>query len=267
VKIALTIAGSDSGGGAGIQADLKTFHQFGVFGTSVIVAVTAQNTRGVRAIEAVSPALVTAQLAALAEDLPPSALKTGMLAEAGLVRLVADAIRANAWRPLVVDPVMVATSGHRLLTPEGETAIREALLPLAALVTPNLDEAAILTGRPVTDAAGMERVGASLLASGAKAALVKGGHLPGDILTDVLVTRNGTRRFTHGRIGARPIHGTGCTLSAAITAGLALGRPLEEAVTDAVDFVDRAIAAAPPIGGGAGLLNHGVAAPPVNSER
>ncbi len=267
MKIALTIAGSDSGGGAGIQADLKTFHQFGVFGTSVIVAVTAQNTRGVRAVEAVSPALVTAQLSALAEDLPPDALKTGMLAEAGLVRLVAEAIRANAWRPLVVDPVMVATSGHRLLTADGETAIREALLPLAALVTPNLDETGILTGRPVTDAAGMERAGASLVASGATAALVKGGHLPGDVLTDVLVTRNGTRRFTHARIGARPIHGTGCTLSAAITAGLALGRPLEEAVTDALDFVRRAIAAAPPIGGGAGPLNHGVAAPPVKSER
>jgi hydroxymethylpyrimidine/phosphomethylpyrimidine kinase len=262
VKIALTIAGSDSGGGAGLQADLKTFHQFGVFGTSVVVAVTAQNTRGVRAVEPVSPALVAAQLAALAEDLPPAALKTGMLAEAALVRLVADAIRANAWRPLVVDPVMVATSGHRLLTPAGESAIRDFLLPLAALVTPNLDEAAILTGRPVADVGGMERAGAALVAQGAAAALVKGGHLPGDVVTEVLVTRAGVRRFVQPRLTSRPLHGTGCTLSAAITAGLALGRPLEQAVVDALDFVHRAIAAAPPLGSGARPLNHTVAAPP-----
>ena len=267
VKIALTIAGSDSGGGAGIQADLKTFHQFGVFGTSVLVAVTAQNTLGVRAVEAVSPALVAAQLAALAEDLPPAALKTGMLAEAGLVRLVADAIRANAWRPLVVDPVMVATSGHRLLTPEGESAIREALLPLAALVTPNLEEAAILTGRPVADVAAMERAGAALVGLGAAAALVKGGHLPGDALIDVLVTRAGVRHFAHTRIPSRATHGTGCTLSAAITAGLALGRPLEQAVADGLDFVHRAIAEAPGLGSGAGPLNHTVPAPPMKREQ
>ena len=262
VKIALTIAGSDSGGGAGIQADLKTFHQFGVFGTSVVVAVTAQNTLGVRAVEAVSPALVAAQLAALAEDLPPAALKTGMLAEAGLVRLVADAIRANAWRPLVVDPVMVATSGHRLLTPEGESAIREALLPLAALVTPNLEEAAILTGRPVADVGAMERAGAALVSLGAAAALVKGGHLPGDALTDVLVTRAGVRRFACARIPSRATHGTGCTLSAAITAGLALGRSLEQTVADGLDFVHRAIAEAPGLGSGPGPLNHTVPARP-----
>src|SRR5439155_14918857 len=157
MKIALTIAASDSGGGAGIQADLKTFQQFGVFGTSVIVAITAQNTRGVRAVEAVPEAMVAGQLTALAEDLPPAALKTGMLAEASLVRLVAKAIRENGWRPLVVDPVMVATSGQRLLTTEAEDVIRESLLPLAALVTPNLDEAAVLTGRVVHDVPTMER--------------------------------------------------------------------------------------------------------------
>jgi hydroxymethylpyrimidine/phosphomethylpyrimidine kinase len=184
-----------------------------------------------------------------------------MLAEAGLVRLVADAIRANAWRPLVVDPVMVATSGHRLLMPEGEIAIREALVPLAALVTPNLEEAGILTGRPVADVAAMERAGAALIALGAAAALVKGGHLSGDALTDVLVTRSGVRRFTRRRIPTRATHGTGCTLSAAITAGLALGRPLEAAVTDALDFVQRAIASAPRLGAGAGPLNHTVPAP------
>ncbi|MFL5546402.1 MAG: hydroxymethylpyrimidine/phosphomethylpyrimidine kinase, partial [Gemmatimonadales bacterium] len=159
MKIALTIAGSDSGGGAGIQADLKTFQQFGVFGTTVIVALTAQNTRQVRAVESVPENMVTEQLTALAEDLPPAALKTGMLAEAAMVRLVARAIRQNGWGPLVVDPVMVSTSGARLLSTEAEEVLREDLIPLAALVTPNLDEAAILTGRVVHDGPTMERAG------------------------------------------------------------------------------------------------------------
>jgi hydroxymethylpyrimidine/phosphomethylpyrimidine kinase len=264
MKIALTIAGSDSGGGAGIQADLKTFQQFGVFGTSVIVALTAQNTRGVRAVEAVPEAMVAAQLTALAEDLPPAALKTGMLAEASLVRLVAKAIRENGWQPLVVDPVMVSSSGHRLLTAEAEDVIRESLLPLAALVTPNLDEAAVLTGRAVHDVATMERAGETLLSFGAAAALVKGGHLNGELeaLTDVLVTPGAVRHFTHPRIATRSTHGTGCTLSAAVTAGLAVGRPLETAVEDALDFVHRAIARAPGLGSGHGPLDHTVTAPP-----
>jgi len=261
MKIALTIAGSDSGGGAGIQADLKTFQQFGVFGTSVIVAITAQNTRGVRAVEAVSESMVSAQLIALAEDLPPAALKTGMMAEAGLVRRVARAIRENEWSPLVVDPVMVSTSGDRLLSTEAEEVVREDLLPLAALVTPNLDEAAILTGRVVHDIPTMERAGASLLRFGAGAALIKGGHLSGDTVTDVLVTSSGARRFERPRIDTKSLHGTGCTLSAAITAGLALGRPLETAVADGLEFVHRAIAAAPGLGGGHGPLNHQVPAP------
>jgi hydroxymethylpyrimidine/phosphomethylpyrimidine kinase len=262
MKIALTVAGSDSGGGAGIQADLKTFQQFGVYGTSVIVALTAQNTRGVRAVEAVPEAMVSAQLTALAEDLPPDALKTGMLAEAGLVRLVAKAIRENGWQPLVVDPVMVATSGHRLLTTEAEDVIRESLVPLAALVTPNLDEAAVLTGRVVHDVATMERAGETLLRFGAAAALVKGGHLSGDTLTDVLVTPEGVRRFSRPRVPTGSTHGGGCTLSAAITAGLALGRPLATAVEDALDFVHRAIARAPGLGAGHGPLDHTVTAPP-----
>jgi hydroxymethylpyrimidine/phosphomethylpyrimidine kinase len=261
MKIALTIAGSDSGGGAGIQADLKTFQQFGVFGTSVIVALTAQNTRQVRAVETVPEAMVSAQLTALAEDLPPAALKTGMLAEAALVRLVARAIRENGWSPLVVDPVMVSTSGARLLSTEAEEVLREDLLPLAALVTPNLDEAAILTGRVVHDVPTMERAGSSLIRFGAGAALVKGGHLSGPVLTDVLVTPSATRHFTRSRIETGSVHGTGCTLSAAITAGLALGRSLERAVEDGLDFVHRAIAAAPGLGSGHGPLNHTVAAP------
>jgi hydroxymethylpyrimidine/phosphomethylpyrimidine kinase len=262
MKIALTIAGSDSGGGAGIQADLKTFQQFGVFGTSVIVALTAQNTRGVRAVESVPESMVSDQLTALAEDLPPDALKTGMLAEAGLVRLVAKAIRENEWQPLVVDPVMVATSGHRLLTTEAEDVIRESLVPLAALVTPNLDEAAMLVGRVVHDVPTMERAAYTLIRFGAGAALVKGGHLQGDMVTDVLVTRDSVRRFSRPRLDTSSTHGTGCTLSAAITAGLALGRPLETAVADALDFVHRAIARAPGLGGGHGPLDHTVTAPP-----
>lgn len=261
MKIALTIAGSDSGGGAGIQADLKTFQQFGVFGTSVIVALTAQNTLGVRAVEAVPETMVSAQLIALAEDLPPAALKTGMLAEAGLVRRVARAIRENGWAPLVVDPVMVSSSGTRLLTTEAEEVVREDLLPLAALVTPNLDEAATLTGRVVHDVATMERAGATLLRFGAGAALVTGGHLGDDTITDVLVTPEGTRHFSHPRIHSKSLHGTGCTLSAAITAGLALGWPLEAAVARGLDFVSRAIAGAPGLGGGLGPLNHTVEVP------
>jgi hydroxymethylpyrimidine/phosphomethylpyrimidine kinase len=265
MKIALTIAGSDSGGGAGIQADLKTFHQFGVFGTTAIVALTAQNTLGVRAVETVSESMVSAQLAALAEDLPPAALKTGMLADVGIVRLVSQTIRERGWAPLVVDPVMVSTSGHRLLTLEAEEVVRESLLPLAAVVTPNLDEAAILTGRAVHDVASMERAGETLLSFGAAAALVKGGHLTGDELTDVLVTPGGIRHFTRPRLDTSSTHGTGCTLSAAITAGLALGHDLEAAVESALDYVHRAIAAAPGLGGGHGPLDHTVAVPRLSS--
>jgi len=261
MKIALTIAGSDSGGGAGIQADLKTFQQFGVFGTTVIVALTAQNTRAVRSVEAVSEAMVSAQLAALAEDLPPAALKTGMLAEAGLVRLVSQAIRQNRWGPLVVDPVMVSTSGHRLLTLEAQEVVRESLLPLAAVVTPNLDEAAILTGRAAHDVPSMERAGETLLSFGAAAALIKGGHLAGPELTDVLVTAEGARHFTRPRLDTTSTHGTGCTLSAAITAGLALGYGLEAAVETALDYVYRALAAAPGLGAGNGPLDHTVPVP------
>ncbi|HEU5170240.1 MAG TPA: bifunctional hydroxymethylpyrimidine kinase/phosphomethylpyrimidine kinase [Gemmatimonadales bacterium] len=260
MRIALTIAGSDSGGGAGIQADLKTFHQFGVFGTSAIVALTAQNTRGVRAVEAVSPAMVSAQLDALAEDLPPDALKTGMLAEPGLVALVATAIRAYDWTMVVVDPVMVSTSGHRLLSRAAEQVLRDELLPRAAIVTPNLDEAEILTGRVVRDVPAMERAGRALLDLGARGALVKGGHLAAAELTDVLVLPAGVRRFSRPRLATRATHGTGCTLSAAITAGLALGRDLETAVADALDYVARAMAAAPALGGGHGPLNHMVPA-------
>lgn len=260
MRIALTIAGSDSGGGAGIQADLKTFQQFGVFGTSAVVALTAQNTLGVRAVEAVSPAMVEAQLAAVAEDLPPDAVKTGMLATPELVAQVAAAIRRYGWRRYVLDPVMVATSGDRLLTADAEATVRDQLVPLALLVTPNLEEAAILAGDPVPHEAAMIAAGRQLLRLGAGAALVKGGHLPGDALVDVLVTPDGVERFTRRRIPTTSTHGTGCTLSAAITAGLARGDSLRDAVAAGLDYVHRAIAAAPGLGGGHGPVNHGVPA-------
>ena len=260
MKVALTIAGSDSGGGAGIQADLKTFQRFGVFGTSAIVALTAQNTTGVRAVHAVPAEMVTAQLEALADDLPPDALKTGMLAEPELVRLVAGFVERTGWGPLVVDPVMAATSGDRLLTAAGEAAMRDVLVPLAAVVTPNLEEAAILAGHVVSDTTSMERAGEALLDLGAGAALVKGGHLAGSTVIDLLVTRTGIRRFEHPRLDTNSTHGTGCTLSAAVAAGLALGQPLERAVEDAIAYVHRAIASAPRLGRGRGRgrgpLNH-----------
>ncbi|MDH4043827.1 MAG: bifunctional hydroxymethylpyrimidine kinase/phosphomethylpyrimidine kinase [Gemmatimonadota bacterium] len=261
MQIALTIAGSDSGGGAGIQADLKTFHQFGVFGTSAIVALTAQNTLGVTAVHPVPLPTVRAQLDALAADLPPAAVKSGMLATAALVHEVADGIARHRFAQYVCDPVMVATSGDRLLDADAVRSVRDHLLPLATLVTPNLDEATMLVEDPVETVESMERAGRTLVLQGADAALVKGGHLDADEIVDVLVTPTGVRRFRHPRLATTSTHGTGCTLSAAVTAGLALGRPLERAVADALDFVHRAMVAAPGLGRGHGPLNHFAAAP------
>lgn len=260
MKIALTIAGSDSGGGAGIQADLKTFQQFGVFGTTVVVALTAQNTQEVRSVHLVPDQMVRDQLGALADDLPPDAIKTGMLGSAGLVDLVAEAIADHGWSAYVCDPVMVATSGDRLLDRRAESVLRDRLVPLAAVVTPNLDEAALLTGLDVRTVAGMEEAGQRLVRLGARAALIKGGHLDHDVVTDLLITASGVRRFTHPRLATTSTHGTGCTLSAAITAGLAHGRELEQATADAIDFVHRALRDAPGLGRGHGPLNHTVPA-------
>ena len=255
MRIALTIAGSDSGGGAGIQADLKTFHRFGVFGTSVICAITAQNTRGVAAWVAVAPEMIRAQLDAVAEDLRPAAVKSGMLADAGVVDVVAEGLRRHGLAPFVLDPVMVATSGDVLLERPAVQAIRDRLLPLASLVTPNLDEAAILAEMPVRDVPAMERAARLLVERGAAAALVKGGHLAGAEAVDVLFDGE-VHHYRHRRIETTSTHGTGCTLSSAITAHLALGHPLRDAVARSLDFVHRAIATAPGLGGGHGPLNH-----------
>jgi len=264
MRIALTIAGSDSGGAAGIQADLKTFHQFGVYGTSAITAVTAQNTLGVAAWQALPAALVAKQIDAVADDLRPAAIKTGMLGSREIVEAVAERIARHRLTTYVLDPVMVATSGDRLLDRDAEELIARRLAPLALLVTPNLNEAEILVDAEVRTPDQMERAARALVAMGARAALVKGGHLTGATLVDVLVHDDSAHRFTHERIDTTSTHGTGCTLSAAVTAGLALGRPLEQAVTDALDFVHRAIAAAPGLGSnrGHGPLNHFVPAPP-----
>src|SRR5467141_5051049 len=263
MRIALTIAGSDSGGAAGIQADLKTFHQFGVFGITAITAVTAQNTTGVRAWQALPAKLVAQQIDAVADDLFPAAVKSGMLGAADIVETVAERIANRRLPNYVLDPVMVATSGDRLLDRDAERLIARRLAPLALLVTPNLNEAEILVDAEVRTPDQMERAARALVAMGARAALVKGGHLADPTtLVDVLVHGKSARRFTHARIDTTSTHGTGCTLSAAITAGLALGRPLEQAVADALDFVHRAIAAAPGLGQGHGPLNHFVPAPP-----
>lgn len=259
--VALTIAGSDSGGGAGIQADLKTFHAFGVFGTSAITAITAQNTLGVRAVHPVPANVVVQQIEAVVEDLHPAACKTGMLATAQLVSTVADTIRRLQLRSYVLDPVMVATSGDRLLDADAEAAVAELLLPLCALATPNLDEAAILTGLDARDEEGMRRMAEALLERGAPAVLLKGGHLPGSEVVDLLHDGRGWRAWRRPRIDTGSTHGTGCTLSAAVAAGLARGASMERAVEDALNFVQRALESAPGLGSGHGPLDHFVEGP------
>ena len=245
--VALTIAGSDPSGGAGIQADLCTFAAFGVHGASVLTALTAQDTRGVRAIAEVAPAFVGQQLDAVLDDLPVRAAKTGMLHRAPVIDAVVDRLRARPVPHLVVDPVMVATSGDPLLEPAGIAALRERLLPLATLVTPNLREAEVLTGRAVTTVREMREAARALVARGARAALVKGGHLAGDAV-DVLHDGRGFRELRAPRREGRRLHGTGCVLSAAITAGLALGNDLDDAVAEAKRYVTLAIETAPEIG-------------------
>lgn len=256
LPVVLTVAGSDSGGGAGIQADLKTFTAFRTFGTSAVTAVTVQDTRGVTAVHAIPVDIVAAQIAVVAEDLEPRAVKSGMLATADLVDAVAHSIRAAGLRNYVLDPVMVATSGDRLLAIEAEARIRDRLLPLADLVTPNLDEASLLLGRQIRSVEAMRSAARELVDLGAGAALLKGGHLAGEQLVDVLFDGRDLHEWKRTRIDTRNTHGTGCTLSAAAAAGLAHGFPLVTAVSNALDYVRRAILSAPDLGRGHGPLNH-----------
>ncbi len=253
---ALTIAGSDSGGGAGIQADLKTFAAFGVFGTSAITAITAQNTTGVRAVEVLSPGLVVAQIEAVLDDIGAGAVKTGMLGTAQVVRAVAATLRARSAAPLVVDPVMVAKSRDRLLAADAVDALVADLLPLATVVTPNAPEAEALVGRPVTTEAEAREAARRLLDLGPRAVIVKGGHLDTPDVVDLLYDGRSFVEARGPRHATRHTHGTGCTFAAAIAAGLASGRALPDAFLDARTYLDGAIRHAPGLGHGAGPVAH-----------
>ena len=238
---ALTIAGSDSGGGAGIQADLKTFAAHRVHGLSAIAALTAQHTRGVTAIEVPSVGFLRAQIDACFDDFQVGAVKLGMLAEAGVIHAVADALERHAPPHIVLDPVMVATSGARLLRPDALDALRTRLLPLATLITPNLPEAELLLGSAIIDSRGMHAACGQLLRTGARAVLLKGGHLAGSTdVIDVLAAGSDVHAFQHPRLQVEA-HGTGCTLASAVTANLCRGLPLMEACRAAGDYVHAAL--------------------------
>ncbi|MDG0024080.1 bifunctional hydroxymethylpyrimidine kinase/phosphomethylpyrimidine kinase [Trinickia sp. Y13] len=257
---ALTIAGSDSGGGAGIQADLKTFSALGVYGASVITALTAQNTHGVRSVHVPEPGFVAAQLDAVFDDIRIDAVKIGMLANAGIVRAVAEALRRYRPQRVVLDTVMLSKNGHALLAADAVTALREELLPLADLVTPNLDEAAALIGAPerAGDEATMQRHGETLRAMGAKAVLMKGGHLGGSQSPDWLVDERGAHRLGGERIAVKHTHGTGCTLSAAIAALSAQRPDWLSAISDAKAYLAQALRESGrlDVGSGIGPLHH-----------
>jgi hydroxymethylpyrimidine/phosphomethylpyrimidine kinase len=253
VPVALTIAGSDSSGGAGIQADLKTFAAFGVYGASVITALTAQNTRGVSGVHEVPPDFVTAQLDAVFDDLDIAAVKIGMVAQVSTIEAIAAALSRRTPKHVVLDPVMVATSGDRLLSTDAVSALRECLFPLASLITPNLPEAAALLGDSVaSDAAAIAKQGRQLLAMGARAVLIKGGHGKGSESIDYLFFGSDVIALPAPRIPTANTHGTGCSLSSAIAAGLAKGEILETAVRDAKTWISAAIAAADSLGVGHG---------------
>ena len=267
---ALTIAGSDSGGGAGIQADLKTFAALGVFGTSAVTAITAQNTLGVTTVAEVPIEVISDQIDAVASDIGVDAVKTGMLSSSEIVECVAETVERLDLKPLVVDPVMIAASGAQLLQDEAVESVKGRLIPLASVVTPNIPEAEVLTGIEIDSIEDMELAGAEIIVMGADAAVVKGGHLDDGSgrVSDVLVTRHRIERFTSLRIDTTSNHGTGCTFASAIAAHLAHGLDLERSVDAAQRYVWNAMANASPIGGGNGPLNHMYAHPydPNNRE-
>lgn len=256
MRVALTIAGSDSGGGAGIQADLKTFAAHGVYGTSAITAVTAQNSLGVSMIQVLSADLVTAQIEAVVSDFGAHAAKTGMLASAAIVEAVAAAAEALEIPWLVVDPVMIAKSGDRLLDDEAVGAMRSELLRRAFVVTPNVPEAEALSGMAIRTDEDRREAARRIIALGAPAVILKGGHAPSVDIVDVLYDGHRFTEFRTERVPGRSTHGTGCTFAASLTAHIALGRTLEEAVPLAQQYVAGAIRHAPDLGRGHGPMNH-----------
>jgi hydroxymethylpyrimidine/phosphomethylpyrimidine kinase len=263
----LVIAGSDSGGGAGIQADLKTIMALGGFATTALTALTAQNTRGVTAVMPVPPDFLRAQIDAVMADIGTDAIKTGMLPDTASIETVADFIRGLAPAvPVVIDPVMVSTSGDRLQSEAALHALKTRLIPLATVLTPNIPEAELLLGARIGDEADQRRAAEALLALGAGAVLVKGGHLAGEAVTDILATPSKLVAMTGERIASTSTHGTGCTLASAIAAGLAQSLPLADAVQRARAYVAAAIRTAPGLGGGHGPLGHGVTVDPVRIE-
>ncbi len=253
--VALSIAGSDPSGGAGLQADLKTFHQMGVYGEAVVTLITVQNSRGLHRMDVLAADLVAEQLHAVVSDIPPRAAKTGALGSRAIVEAIARAAAGFAF-PLVVDPVRLSKNGAALLDEAARAAFVEKLLPRAFLLTPNLEEASTLSGIPATDPTSMIAAAAKLMEMGGTIVLVKGGHLEGDAI-DILVTSSGEHHtFGAARIVTQHTHGTGCTYSAAIVAGLAKGQPLLEAIRTAKAFVTEAIRTNPGLGSGSGPLNH-----------
>ncbi len=266
----LVVAGSDSGGGAGVQADTKAISAMGAYAATALTALTAQNTLGVQGVLPVPAVFVALQMRSVLDDIGADAVKTGMLAEQAIIEAVAEVL-GTTGAPLVLDPVMVAKGGQSLLDPGAVAALLRLLLPRAAVVTPNLPEAEALTGAPVADVAGMHRAAERLLRLGAAAVLLKGGHLPSERLTDLLATPHGTTAFEQARVATRHTHGTGCTLASALAAGLAQGMDLPGAVTRARRYVRAAIETAPGLGAGHGPLNHlawtAVSRPEIQEER
>ncbi|PHR57668.1 MAG: bifunctional hydroxymethylpyrimidine kinase/phosphomethylpyrimidine kinase [Robiginitomaculum sp.] len=255
----LIVAGSDSSGGAGIQADIKTCAAFGVYSTTAITAITAQNTHGVQKIEAMSADMVAAQMRSVLSDIGADVIKIGMLANAEIIEAVASVIlEQDEAITVVLDPVLASTSGDALLDASAIDVMKDKLLPLADLITPNSIEAEILTGIKVEDVDGMMKAGEALLEMGAYGALMKGGHVKGKSIIDVLVTPEGNQLMSAPRIYSRHTHGTGCTLASAVAAMLAQGAPIEQAVQEGREFVFEAIRTAPKLGGGNGPLNHGL---------
>jgi len=262
----LICAGSDSGGGAGIQADIKTVTALGGFAATAITALTAQNTLGVQGVLGVAPAFIKLQITAVLDDIGADAIKTGMLADSATIEAVCAALAAHPGIPLVADPVMVAKGGHPLLAPEAVATLRALLLPIAAVITPNIPEAEALTGLPIDSLGDMHRAAEALLRAGVRAVLLKGGHGTGEVLTDLLATPEGIETFESARIATRHTHGTGCTLASGIAVGLAQGLALRAAVLRARAYVRAAMIAAPGFGQGHGPLGHGVTLDPARLE-